>query len=389
MDCEIVLRYGFNPHQVPAKILMPVGRVPFRVLNGSPSAINIMDAVNAWQLVSQMRRVFDMPAAVSFKHVSPSGAGLAVPLSDSLRKAYLVEDMDLSPLATAYARARGCDRMASYGDCAGFGDVVDVSSARLLAREVSDVVVAPGYDQEALSILSKKRGGRYLIIEMDPLYEPDSVERRDLYGMILEQKRNDWVPSRETLSNVVTKNCDLSAEAARDLLLCMLVLKYTQSNSICFACDGQTIGVGAGQQSRIHCTRIAAAKADTWYLRQHPWVLDIRFKAGVKRHEKANAIEAIVGEESDERVFERLADVMNQERPQLGRERESWLRGMKGVSLGSDGLIPFRDTIDRGYRSGVEYVVQPGGSIRDDAVLDAADEYGMVMVYSGVRMFHH
>ena len=387
---EIALRYGFNPHQKPARIYSTGGALPFRILNGAPGYINMLDALNSWQLVSELKQALKMPAAASFKHVSPAGAAVGVPLNDTLRKAYFVDDMEESPLMAAYARARGADRVSSYGDFAALSDVVDVPTARLINREISDGVIAPGYEQEALDILKSKKKGNYLVIEIDADYKPGETEAREIYGLIMEQKRNDALIDAGLLSNIVTRNKELPESSKTDLIVATAVLKYTQSNSIDFAYDGQAIGVGAGQQSRIHCTRLAAEKADRWYLRQHPVLLDLKWRDGINRAERNNAIDLYLQERLNSFEKKNLEMAMVKVPPQLTyEEKTEWLSGLKGVSLSSDGMVPFRDTIDRAYQSGVSYVVQPGGSIRDEDVIRACDDYGMVMVFSGVRLFHH
>lgn len=388
---EIVLRYGCNPHQKPAKVTMKNGQsLPFKVLNGAPGYINLLDALNSWQLVRELKQVLHLPAATSFKHVSPAGAAVGLPLSDVLKQAYSVDDVELSPLATAYARARGADRLASFGDWAALSDVVDVPTARLLRREVSDGVIAPGYEPEALEMLRQKQQGKYTILEIDPTYEPEEIETREVFGVQFEQKRNTNIASLEQLTTIPTKNHTFSAEAQRDLLLALITLKYTQSNSICLTYDGQCIGIGAGQQSRIHCTRIAADKAARWYLRQHPATLDLRWKKGVKRPDKVNGIDLFLRDDltsAEEQQWEQLFEVVPQRLSPA--EKQAWLKSLNGVSLGSDAYIPFRDTIDCASQYGVSYIVQPGGSQRDEEVIEACDTYGMSMAYSGFRLFHH
>lgn len=387
---ELALKYGCNPHQKSARILNPHGPLPFNVLNGAPGYINLLDALNSWQLVKELREALDTPAAASFKHLSPAGAAVAEPLNDDLKKAYFVQDMDLSPLAVAYARARGADRLSSYGDWAALSDTVDVATARLLRREVSDGVIAPGYRPEALEILKQKKGGGYPVLQIDPDYRPRDTERREVFGLTFEQQSNDLIAGPEILKNVVTRRKEISAEKARDMLVATITLKFTQSNSICFALQGQAIGVGAGQQNRLACTDIAAGKAEAWFLRQHPAVLGLEFRKGARRPEKINAIELYLRgnmtseEQSAWRVSFRKAPPPFGEAP-----RREWLRRLEGVTLGSDAYIPFRDNIDRAARTGVEYVIQTGGSVQDDAVIAAADEYGMVMVNTGIRLFHH
>jgi phosphoribosylaminoimidazolecarboxamide formyltransferase/IMP cyclohydrolase len=387
---EIPLRYGCNSHQKPARVYVEKGELPFEVLNGAPGYINMLDALNSWQLVRELKEAVGLPAAASFKHVSPAGAAVGMPLSDPLRQSYFVQGVELSPLATAYARARGADRMSSFGDWIALSEEVDVSTADLIRREVSDGVVAPAYGQEALEILRRKREGRYVVIQMDPDYEPREIETREVFGLLLEQKRNDARIEEGMLSKVVTKKKAMPDAAVRDLLVAQVALKYTQSNSICLAVDGQVIGVGAGQQSRIHCTRLACSKADTWYLRQHPAVLGLDFKKGLSRPERNNAVDQYLREdltEAEESVWRESFQVLPKRLS--ATEKREWLDGLQGVALASDAFFPFRDCIDRASQSGVQYVVQPGGAIRDDAVVEACDEYGMAMALSGVRLFHH
>ncbi len=390
MTHELPLRYGMNPHQTPARVYVKSGNLPLTVLNGAPGYINLLDALNAWQLVRELRAALDLPAAASFKHVSPSGAAVAIPLNERLRQAYFVEDLELSPLATAYARARGADRMSSFGDFAAFSDTVDLPTAQLLAREVSDGVIAPGYEAEALEVLKQKKGGKYVILQIDPAYTPPEMESREVFGITFEQRRHDRTVTRQDLTNIVTANKDLPEAALRDMMLAWIVLKYTQSNSVCYVLDGQVIGVGAGQQSRVHCTRLAGLKADLWWLRQHPTVLGLKFRPGIKRPDRDNAIDQYLQPDVTEAEKRGWAEVFAEEPPPLPpEERRAWLDQLTGVTLGSDAFFPFRDSIDRAARSGVRYVLQPGGSARDEEVIRACDEYGMVMVFSGVRLFHH
>ncbi|HOQ76637.1 MAG TPA: phosphoribosylaminoimidazolecarboxamide formyltransferase [Thermoclostridium sp.] len=388
---DLQLKYGCNPHQKPASIYMKEGELPVTVLNGNPSLINFMDALNGWQLVKELRTATGLPAAASFKHVSPAGAAVGLPLSDTLKKAYHIEkDRQLSPVACAYARARGADRVSSFGDFAAISDKVDLDTARLLSQEVSDGVIAPDYDNEALEILKAKKKGSYVIMRMDPGYEPAEMEARDIYGITVEQKRNNAVISKDTFSNIVTENKTMPDAAVRDLLVSFITLKYTQSNSICFAYDGQVIGCGAGQQSRIHCTRLAASKADIWFLRQHPQVLGLRFKEGLKRPEIDNAIDLYLRDDISEmeyKEWEKLFEVVPEKLTQ--QEKGAWLSRFTDVSYGSDAFIPFRDNIDRAAKSGVVYVAQAGGSTRDEDVIRACNEYGMVMCFTGLRLFHH
>ena len=387
---EMSLRYGLNPYQKPARVFVQHGQLPFKVLSGAPGYINLLDAFNSWQLVRELKQVLGQPAAASFKHVSPAGAAISVPLNDVLRQSYSVEDLELSPLAVAYARARGADRLCSFGDFAALSDIVDVPTARLLGREVSDGIIAPGYEPEALEILRKKKQGKYLVLEIDPAYEPDEIERRDVFGVTFEQQRNTLIPDAHLLENIPTHKKELTPEATRDLILAMITLKYTQSNSICLAYDGQTIGIGAGQQSRIHCTRLAASKATTWYLRQHPAVLQLPWKSTVKRPDKANAIDQYLRDDltpAEEKEWETFFSHVPVRL--TTQEKDEWLSNLQGVTLGSDGFIPFRDNIDCASRYGVSYVVQPGGSLRDGDIIEACDEYGMLMAFCGVRFFHH
>jgi len=390
MAHELPLRYGMNPHQTPARVYVKSGELPLTVLNGAPGYINLLDALNAWQLVRELRAALDLPAAASFKHVSPSGAAVATPLNERLRKAYFVEDLELSPLATAYARARGADRMSSFGDFAALSDPVDLPTAQLLAREVSDGVIAPGYAAEALEVLKQKKGGKYVILQIDAGYTPPPMESREVFGITFEQRRHDRTVTRQDLTNIVTANKDLPESALRDMMLAWIVLKYTQSNSVCYALDGQVIGVGAGQQSRVHCTRLAGLKADLWWLRQHPKVLGLKFRPGIKRPDRDNAIDQYLQPDVTKAEKRGWGEVFAEEPPPLSpEERRAWLDQLTGVTLGSDAFFPFRDSIDRAARSGVRYVLQPGGSARDEEVIRACDEYGMVMVFSGVRLFHH
>ena len=394
MSQEIALKYGCNPHQKPSRIYMEKGGLPLEVLNGRPGYINFMDALNAWQLVSEMKAACGLPAAASFKHVSPSGAALGLPMSDALKRACFVDDipgLDDSPLACAYARARGVDRMSSFGDFIALSDVCDAVTASVIKREVSDGVIAPGYDDDALEILKSKRGGNYNIIRMDPSYVPDPIERKQVYGITFEQGRNDVKITPEILSNIVTANKTLPESAARDLTVALITLKYTQSNSVCYACDGQAIGVGAGQQSRIHCTRLAGDKADKWLLRQTERVLELPFLPEVKRPDRDNAIDVYLSDDYDDVLrdgeWQRLFSVRPE--PFTRAQRLEALSHVSGVSLGSDAFFPFGDNIERAHRSGVSYVAQPGGSIRDDQVISVCDKYGMVMCFDGLRLFHH
>jgi len=387
---ELTLRYGCNPHQKPARVFKESGTLPISVLNGNPGYINLLDAMNSWQLVRELKTTLNLPAAASFKHVSPAGAAVAVEMNDQVKKAHFVDDLELSPLATAYARARGADRMSSFGDWAAMSDTVDIPTARLLKREVSDGIIAPGFEPEALQMLQAKKGGKFNIVQIDPDYEGPENEKREVFGITFEQKANTLIPGSESLAQIVTEKKELSDAARRDLILAQISLKYTQSNSVCFAYDGQIIGIGAGQQSRVHCVRLAGAKADRWFLRQHPIVLSMAFKEGIKRAEQNNAIDQFfedtvspAEQKAWENNFEKVPQFLSSE------QKQEWLNSFSGVSLASDAFFPFRDSIDRASRSGVSYVVQPGGAVRDDVVIEACNEYGMVMALSGIRLFTH
>lgn len=384
------LRYGVNPHQKPAQIFTTEATLPIKVLNGSPGTINLMDALHGWPLVKELKQALGLPAAASFKHVSPAGAAVAVPLDETLKKAYFVEGAKLTPLATAYARARGADRMSSFGDWVALSDVVDVATAKLISREISDGVIAPGYEPEALEILKKKKKGNYPIIEIDPDYDPPTVEQRQIFGITFSQRRNDAKIDETVLENIVSKSKDLPESAKRDLIVATIALKYAQSNTVCYAKDGQVVGMGAGQQSRIHCTRLAGDKADNWWLRQHPRVLDFKFKKGTNRASMNNAIDTFVLDEVHE-VERPFWEANFEEVPAMftPEERQAWLDKLDNVALSSDAFFPFRDNIDRAYRSGVKYIVEPGGSIRDDDVIETADSYGMTMIFSNLRLFTH
>ena len=387
---EMELKYGCNPNQKPARVFVE-GELPFKVLNGRPGYINLLDAMNSWQLVQELKEATGLPAAASFKHVSPAGAAVAVPLSEVLQKVYFVEGVELSPIATAYIRARGADRMSSYGDFVALSDECDAQTASFLAREVSDGIIAPSYSAEALEILKTKRKGTYLVIEMDPAYKPEPLEQKQVFGITFEQQRNDIKITEDCLKEIPTKNKEFTAEAKRDLLIALITLKYTQSNSVCYAKDGQAIGIGAGQQSRVHCTRLAGSKADNWYLRQSPQVLNLPFKDSVRRPDRDNAIDVYIGEEymdllADgewERVFTEKPPVFTRE------EKQAWIATAKDIALGSDAFFPFGDNIERAKKSGVAFVAQSGGSIRDDNVIETADKYGMTMAFTGIRLFHH
>uniref|UniRef100_A0A8C7P634 Bifunctional purine biosynthesis protein ATIC n=1 Tax=Oncorhynchus mykiss TaxID=8022 RepID=A0A8C7P634_ONCMY len=388
---QLPLRYGMNPHQAPAQLYTLRPTLPLTVVNGSPGFINLCDALNAWQLVRELKSALGMPSATSFKHVSPAGAAVGVPLSDEEAKVCMVNDMlkNLTPLATAYARARGSDRMSSFGDFIALSDVCDVPTAKIISREVSDGIIAPGYEEEALRILSKKKNGNYCVLQMDPAYEPDEPEVRVLFGLHLKQKRNGAVIDKDLFSNVVSKG--LSVEALRDLIVASITVKYTQSNSVCYAKDGQVIGIGAGQQSRIHCTRLAGDKADNWWLRHHPRVLGMRFRSGVKRAEMANAIDQYVsgtiGEGPDLAVWKAMYEEVPE--PLDETEKKNWLSSLQAVALSSDAFFPFRDNVDRAKLSGVEYIAAPAGSTADEVVINACNEQGITLVHTNLRLFHH
>ena len=391
MPSSLPLRYGTNPQQVPARVYMKNDAdLPIAVLGGSPGYINLLDALNAWQLVRELRAALDLPAAASFKHVSPAGAAVATPLSDTLKKIYFVDDLELSPLATAYARARGADRLCSFGDFIALSDPVDESTAKLIAREVSDGVIAPGYEPAALEILKSKKQGKYAVVQIDPAYEPPAMETREVFGVTFEQRHHDRLVTPADFANIVTECRDLPPEAIRDLTVAWITLKYTQSNSVCFVADGQAIGVGAGQQSRIHCVRLAGQKADLWFLRQHPVILALPFKTGVKRPDRDNVIDQFLRDDVTSNEKADWGNLFEQTPRQLTPdEKREWLSKLDSVSVGSDAFFPFRDSIDRAAASGARYVLEPGGSVRDDTVIQAANEYGMTMIFSGVRLFHH
>ena len=388
---EMELKYGCNPNQKPARVFMKNGDLPFQVLNGKPGYINLLDAMNSWQLVRELKEATGLPAAASFKHVSPAGAAVAVPLSETLQKAYFVEGVELSPIATAYIRARGADRMSSYGDFVALSDECDAQTASFLQREVSDGIIAPSYSDAALEILKTKRKGTYLVLQMDPDYKPEPIETKQVFGITFEQQRNEIAITEDCLKEIPTQNKDLPAAAKRDLLIALITLKYTQSNSVCYAKDGQAIGIGAGQQSRVHCTRLAGGKADIWYLRQAPQVLALPFREDVRRPDRDNAIDVYVGPEYQDlldgdnwkRVFTEKPPVFTEE------EKQAWLATQAGVALGSDAFFPFGDNIERARKSGVAYVAQAGGSIRDDNVIETCDKYNMTMAMTHIRLFHH
>ncbi len=395
MANEVLLKYGCNPNQKPSRVFMENGgELPFEILNGKPGYINLLDAFNSWQLVKELKEALGLPAVTSFKHVSPTSAAVGIPLSDKLKRACFVDDikgLDDSPLAMAYARARGTDRMCSFGDWVALSDVCDVTTASMIKREVSDGIIAPGYEPEALEILKTKKSGNYTILQIDPDYVPEPVEHKQVFGITFEQGRNNFRIDRELLNNIVTENKDLSDSAARDLIISLITLKYTQSNSVCFAYDGQAIGVGAGQQSRIHCTRLAGTKADTWFLRQHDKVLNLPFKPEIKRPDRDNVIDGYINKNEEDVCADGIWQRYFTEQPEPLTEKEAreYLDSISGVALGSDAFFPFDDNIERAKRSGVSYVAEPGGSVRDDVVIAAANKYNMVMSFTGMRLFHH
>ena len=390
---ELELKYGCNPNQKPSRIYMADGsELPIQVLNGRPGYINFLDAFNGWQLVSELKKATGLPAATSFKHVSPAGAAVGLPFSETLAKIYWVDDLgELSPLACAYARARGADRMSSFGDFISLSDVCDVDTARLIKREVSDGVIAPGYEPEALEILKQKKKGNYNVIQIDPAYEPAKLEHKDVFGITFEQGRNELKIDDEFFSNIVTENKELTEQAKIDLAISMITLKYTQSNSVCFVKDGQAIGIGAGQQSRIHCTRLAGSKADNWWLRQSPQVMNLPFVDSIRRADRDNAIDLYIGEDYMDVLADDAWPNIFKEKPEVfsREQKREWLDKLTDVALGSDAFFPFGDNIDRAKRSGVKYIAQPGGSVRDDHVIDTCNKYGMVMAFTGIRLFHH
>ena len=390
---ELELKYGCNPNQKPSRIYMKNGEeLPIQVLNGRPGYINFLDAFNGWQLVKELKKATGLPAATSFKHVSPAGAAVGLPLSDTLAKIYWVDDLgELSPLACAYARARGADRMSSFGDFISLSDVCDADTARLIKREVSDGVIAPGYEPEALEILKAKKNGNYNVIQIDPDYVPEALEHKDVFGITFEQGRNELKIDEEFFQNIVTKNQDLTEQAKIDLAISMITLKYTQSNSVCYVKDGQAIGIGAGQQSRIHCTRLAGTKADNWWLRQSPQVMNLPFVDSIRRADRDNAIDLYIGDDYMDVLADGEWQKIFKEKPEVfTREaKREWLDKLTDVALGSDAFFPFGDNIERAHKSGVKYIAQPGGSVRDDNVIETCDKYGMVMSFTGIRLFHH
>ncbi len=389
---ELELKYGCNPNQKPSKIFMADGsELPVTVLNGRPGYINFLDAFNSWQLVCELKAATGLPAAASFKHVSPAGAAVATELSDTLKKIYFVDDLELSPIASAYAKARGADRMSSYGDWVALSDTCDKQTALLLQREVSDGIIAPDYTDEALEILKSKRKGTYNVVKIDVNYVPEKIERKQVYGITFEQGRNDLKIDEDMLKNIVTENKDLPESAKRDLIVALITLKYTQSNSVCYAKDGQAIGVGAGQQSRIHCTRLAGNKADIWYLRQCPKVLALPFKDTIRRPDRDNTIDVYISDDYEDVLADGIWEQFFTVKPEplTKEEKKAWLATFEGVALGSDAFFPFGDNIERAKRSGVQYIAQPGGSIRDDNVIDTCNKYNMTMAFTGIRLFHH
>lgn len=391
MAKELELKYGCNPNQKPSRIFMQEGELPITVLNGKPGFINFLDAFNSWQLVKELKEATGLPAAASFKHVSPAGAAVGVPMSDVLKKIYFVDDLELSPLATAYARARGADRMSSYGDFIALSDVCDKETATLIAREVSDGVIAPGYTDEALEILKGKRKGGYNVVQIDEAYVPAPIERKDCYGITFEQGRNELKIDASMLETIATENKALPESAKRDLVLSLITLKYTQSNSCCYVKDGQAIGIGAGQQSRVHCMRLAGNKADFWWLRQHPKVLALPFKADIRRPDRDNTIDVYISDDYEDVLADGMWEYAFTEKPEplTREEKKQWLAQLSGVSVGSDAFFPFGDNIERAKRSGVQYIAQPGGSIRDDNVIETCNKYNMTMAFTGIRLFHH
>ena len=391
MANELALKYGCNPNQKPARIFMKEGELPIEVLNGRPGYINLLDAFNSWQLVQELKEATGLPAAASFKHVSPAGAAVAIEMSETLKKIYFVDDLPLSPLATAYARARGADRMSSYGDFIALSDTCDVETARLINREVSDGVIAPDYTPEALEILRNKRKGTYNIIKIDLAYRPAPIEHKDVFGITFEQGRNELKIDETLLQEMPTRNQEIPAEAKRDLLIALITLKYTQSNSVVYAKNGQVIGVGAGQQSRIHCTRLAGSKADNWWLRQHEKVLNLPFKEDIRRADRDNTIDIYISDDYMDVLTDGTWEQFFTEKPEVltREEKREWLDTLTGVALGSDAFFPFGDNIERAHKSGVNYIAQPGGSVRDDHVIETCDKYNIAMAFTGIRLFHH
>lgn len=391
MAKELALKYGCNPNQKPSRIYMEEGELPVTVVNGKPGYINFLDALNSWQLVKELKEATGLPAAASFKHVSPAGAAVGLSLTETDRKIYFVDDTELSPIACAYVRARGADRMSSYGDWAALSDVCDADTARLLKKEVSDGVIAPGYTEEALEILRQKKKGNYNVVQIDPNYVPNEIEHKQVFGITFEQGRNNIKIDESLLTNIVSENKELPESAKRDLIIALIALKYTQSNSVAYAKDGQCIGIGAGQQSRVHCVRLAGNKADNWWLRQNPKVLALPFKEGIRRADRDNTIDVYISDEYDDVLRDGTWENFFTEKPEVltKEEKKEWLLQLKGVSLASDAFFPFGDNIERAHKSGVEYIVEPGGSIRDDNVIDTCNRYNMTLAFNGVRLFHH
>lgn len=391
MSKELALKYGCNPNQKPSRIYMEEGELPVTVVNGKPGYINFLDALNSWQLVKELKEATGLPAAASFKHVSPAGVAVGLPLTETDRKIYFVDDTELSPIACAYVRARGADRMSSYGDWAALSDVCDADTARLLKKEVSDGVIAPGYTEEALEILKQKKKGNYNVVQIDPNYVPNEIEHKQVFGITFEQGRNNIKIDESLLTNIVSENKNLPDNAKRDLIIALIALKYTQSNSVAYAKDGQCIGIGAGQQSRVHCVRLAGNKADNWWLRQNPKVLALPFKEGIRRADRDNTIDVYISDEYDDVLRDGTWENFFLEKPEVltKEEKKEWLSQLKGVSLASDAFFPFGDNIERAHKSGVEYIVEPGGSIRDDNVIDTCNRYNMTLAFNGVRLFHH
>ena len=388
---EMPLKYGCNPNQKPARVFMKSGELPIKVLNSKPGYINLLDALNGWQLVKELSKATGLPAAASFKHVSPAGVAIGTPISETIKKICFVDDLELSPLASAYARARGADRMSSYGDFIALSEICDVPTARLIAREVSDGIITPGYDDQALEILKSKRKGNYTIIQIDKAYKPDPIEQKQVFGVTFEQGRNEIEISGALLENIPTQNKEIPKSARFDLLISLITLKYTQSNSVCYVKDGQAIGIGAGQQSRIHCTRLAGDKADKWYLRQNPKVLSLPFKDNIRRPDRDNTIDVYLSDDYEDVLADGCWEQFFTKKPEpLSREeRKEWIKTLSGVSVGSDAFFPFGDNIERAHRSGAEYIAQTGGSIRDDNVIETCDKYHIAMAFTGIRLFHH
>ena len=388
---EMQLKYGCNPNQVPSRVYQKNGELPFEVLGGRPGYINLLDAFNGWQLVSELKKATGLPAATSFKHVSPAGAAVGLPLSDTLKKIYFVDDVELTPMANAYARARGADRMSSFGDFIALSDECDKATALLIKKEVSDGIIAPSYSNEALEILKAKKNGNYCILKIDPAYKPDPIECKEVFGITFEQGRNELPVNNDLLTDIVTDNKNMPESAKRDLLISLITLKYTQSNSVCYVKDGQAIGIGAGQQSRIHCTRLAGNKADIWWLRQAPQVLNLQFVDGIRRADRDNTIDVYISDEYEDVLKDGVWQTLFKVKPEpfTKEEQKEWLKKNSDVALGSDAFFPFGDNIERAYKSGVKYIAQPGGSVRDDNVIETCNKYNMAMSFTKIRLFHH